>query len=139
MNFYRRMTKAARAGMALLVVALAIVALPAYGSSPAPGCQKLEGSNIGREGVTLALDGIQVTFDNWKAKDTGEFIGFDFQANGYVVLTVKAGRERFSTNPAMSGGYSVPPVGTAPIKAISYVEACIGQAPADPPAPPAGD
>ena len=139
MNIYRRMIKAARVGMALLVVALAVLALPAYGRSPAPGCQKIEGADIGREGVTLAFDGIQVTFDNWRAKAPREFIGFDFEADGYVLLTVKAGRDRFSTMPAMNGQYAVPAVGTAPIKAISYVEACIAQAPTDPPAPPTGD
>ena len=62
---------------------------------------KIEGSQIGREGLVLQLDGGSVTFRDWVAKpgSPGEYIGFTLELDGVssVRYVVKAGTGRFES------------------------------------------
>jgi hypothetical protein len=60
---------------------------------------KIEGSDIGVEGLVVKLGRTSVTFDEWVSKDgeSGEYVGFSISVSGAerVGYIVKAGGERY--------------------------------------------
>lgn len=60
---------------------------------------KIEGSQIGREGVALQLGATRVTFHDWIAKpdSEGEYVGFSISIDGdpYEHFLVKAGTKKY--------------------------------------------
>ncbi len=115
------------AALLLFVSLLFQASTPAYGShlnvsfddASRAEC-KIEGADIGVEGLTLDVDGTIVTFTNWVQKDgeAGEYIGFDIDVES--TFRVKSGLD-LSTwtgttwqNPYGTGGPNV--------KAISNVD-----------------
>jgi hypothetical protein len=87
---------------------------------------KIEGSDIGVEGLVVKLGRASVTFDQWVAKDgeSGEYVGFSFSVSGAdrVGYIVKAGGESYHSedntwqHPNGSGGSEA--------SAISNVDFC---------------
>lgn len=85
-------------------------------------CDKIEGSQIGNEGVTLQVGTTLVTIHDWvlKTGETNEYHGFSWDQTGTVDIYVKAGTETFI---ASGASWLHPGAGTnAP--AISHVEVC---------------
>ena len=95
---------------------------------------KIEGSDIGVEGLVLDLGRISVTFDQWVAKDgePGEYVGFSISVSGAdrVGYVVKASGETYHSE----GGTWVHPNGTGGPDApgISNVDFCENYDPNDP-------
>jgi hypothetical protein len=87
---------------------------------------KIEGSDIGVEGLVVKLGRTSVTFDEWVSKDgeSGEYVGFSISVSGAerVGYIVKAGGERYHSedrtwqHPNGSGGSEA--------AAISHVDFC---------------
>lgn len=95
-------------------------------TGPLPaGCTKLEGNEIGQDGVQASFSGTTVTIDSWRTKDgeSGEYIGFTYTATQQVWLSVKCGGDIFQQN---GDGSWVNPNGTAgpEAHAISNVVCC---------------
>lgn len=95
---------------------------------------KIEGSDIGREGVVVALGRISVTVHDWVSKDgeSDEYIGFSLSVSGAdsVGYIVKASGESYHSedstwmHPNGTGGSEVP--------GISNVDFCDNYDPNDP-------
>lgn len=95
---------------------------------------KIEGSDIGVEGLVLSLGRISVTFNDWVSKDgeTGEYVGFSITVTGAdrVGYVVKASGESYHSedstwvHPNGTGGSNAP--------AISNVDFCENYDPNDP-------
>lgn len=70
-----------------------------YNNGPLPShCAKIEGSQIGKEGIVIDVDGTEVTITDWTSKDgeKGEFVGFEYSVDGETIaVSVKAGNETF--------------------------------------------
>jgi hypothetical protein len=87
---------------------------------------KIEGSDIGVEGLVVKLGRVSITFDQWVGKngESGEYVGFSFSVSGAdrVGYIVKAGGERYHSedrtwqHPNGSGGSDA--------SAISHVDFC---------------
>jgi hypothetical protein len=87
---------------------------------------KIEGSDIGVEGLVVKLGRASVTFDQWVSKDgdSGEYVGFSLSVSGAdrVGYIVKAGGERYHSedrtwqHPNGAGGSEA--------SAISHVDFC---------------
>ncbi|MBA3454522.1 MAG: hypothetical protein H0T42_15640, partial [Deltaproteobacteria bacterium] len=103
------------------------------------GCVKIEGADIGVNGVTVTLGGVSVEFTSWVAKDgePGEFIGFTL--SGSAVFFVKAGNNADDLFEG-SGMSWVNPLGTGgpDVKGISNIQICEISPPPPPPPPPCG-
>lgn len=95
---------------------------------------KIEGSDIGVEGLVLDLGRVSVTFDQWVSKDgeSGEYVGFSISVSGAdrVGYIVKASGESYHSedstwlHPNGTGGSEAP--------AISNVDFCENYDPNDP-------
>lgn len=85
-------------------------------------CDKIEGSQIGVEGVTLQVGTKLVTIHDWvlKAGETNEYHGFSWDQTGTVDIRVKAGTQSYI---ASGGSWLHPGAGTN-AAAISHVEVC---------------
>jgi hypothetical protein len=68
------------------------------------GCVKIEGEDIGKDGVQLTVAGIEITFTSWQFKDgeEGESVGFSYTSSGPVCISIKASGETFQTSAAGS-------------------------------------
>jgi hypothetical protein len=91
----------------------------------APGCTKIEGSEIGQAGIELTANGVTVTITEWQSKggSSGEFIGFKFTTSGgSAKYAVKAGTKTF----AGTSGTWTHPAGTSgsEASAISNITFC---------------
>jgi len=88
-------------------------------------CVKIEGSEIGRLGLTLSVGDVELTFVDWIVKEDspGEFIGFELESTGSIPeYVVKAGADRFAGN---STRWVHPNGTTGPqAHAISNIEFC---------------
>ena len=104
-------------------------------SSPVPGeCKKIEGSQIGQEGLVVSIGDVDVTFSLWVLKEgeTSEYVGFTISSSPSVSLQykVKGGQEMYYDssrnwiNPRGLGGPTV--------KAISHIVFCVQTTPASP-------
>jgi hypothetical protein len=89
---------------------------------------KVEDDDLGRVGVLIDLNGVQITFEEWITKDgePGEYIGFVISVDGADQLsyTVKAGTDRFPGQ----GSVWMHPIGTggSEVSAISHIDFCDG-------------
>lgn len=83
---------------------------------------KIEGSQIGSDGVVVRLGPKSVTFHDWVTKDgsPGEYMGFSLTVGGAdsVGYVVKAGTERFSSRTTTWSGEGLT------MHAISNVDMC---------------
>ena len=98
------------------------------------GCVKIEGADIGLDGVTVTLGGLSVEFTSWLAKDgePAEFVGFTL--SGSAVFFIKAGNNA-DTLFEGSGTSWVNPNGTggSAVKGISNIQICEITPPPPPP------
>ncbi|MGA0255412.1 MAG: hypothetical protein ACO3NR_06930, partial [Rhodothermales bacterium] len=81
---------------------------------------KIEGNDIGVEGLTLDVDGVIVTFSNWVQKDgeAGEYIGFDIDVES--TFRVKSGLDLSTwTGTTWKNPYGI---GGPNVKAISNID-----------------
>lgn len=85
-------------------------------------CDKIEGNQIGVEGVTLQVGTKVVTIYDWvlKTGTTNEYHGFSWDQTGTVDVRVKAGNQSYI---ASGGSWLHPGAGTN-AAAISHVEVC---------------
>ncbi|MCP4603617.1 MAG: S8 family serine peptidase, partial [Proteobacteria bacterium] len=95
------------------------------GSIPS-SCKKIEGSQIGEVGIAINIGSVEVTIDEWIAKDgePGEFVGFKYNVEGgEVFVSVKAGKDSHMEH---GDGVWMHPEGTSgwKAKAISNVVFC---------------
>ena len=89
---------------------------------------KVEDDELGQTGVLISLNGVEIDFEEWIAKDgePGEYIGFTIAISGAERLpyTVKTGTETFEgdstvwLHPNGTGGSDV--------SAVSHVDFCDG-------------
>ncbi len=88
---------------------------------------KIEGEQIGQEGVVIYLGTKTVTFGNWvgKSGENGEYVGFSLTLSGgsSVSYVVKAGGERHPST-AMSWVHPAGPDGGSNAPGISNVDMC---------------
>ncbi len=98
------------------------------------GCVKIEGADIGVNGITVTLGGNSVEFTSWITKDgeAGEFVGFTL--SGSAVFFIKAGNNADSLFEG-SGTSWVNPNGTSgsAAKGISNIQICEITPPPPPP------
>ena len=98
------------------------------------GCVKIEGADIGVNGITVTLGGSSVAFTSWITKDgeAGEFVGFTL--SGSAVFFIKAGNNADDLFEG-SGTSWVNPNGTSgsAAKGISNIQICEITPPPPPP------
>jgi len=98
------------------------------------GCVKIEGADIGVNGITVTLGGVSVEFTSWLTKDgeDGEFVGFTL--SGSAVFFIKAGNNADDLFEG-SGTSWVNPNGTSgsAAKGISNIQICEITPPPPPP------
>ena len=95
-------------------------------------CVKIEGGQIGQQGIKVTVNGIEMTFSSWTPKngEKREFVGFTYVSSDPVCVSIKAGTARFV---AEEQGSWIHPAGTTGPKAkgISNVVICVPDEPAD--------
>ncbi|HPS30657.1 MAG TPA: MopE-related protein, partial [bacterium] len=91
-------------------------------------CRKIEGGQLGQNGISMEVEGGTVSFSNWISKigENGEYVGFSYTMNAKLFISIKAGQDIFSFTNQANGSW-VNPNGTSgsASKAISNIVACI--------------
>ena len=94
-------------------------------------CAKIEGADIGVEGLVLVVGTKTIRFHDWSAKngEPNEFIAFAYDESAPLLVFVKAGGETYD---AANGSWVHPSAATdASASAVSNVEVCDPDEPAD--------
>lgn len=108
---------------------------PDVNTGPLPeGCIKIEGGQIGIEGLELELEGQSITISDWIAKggSPGEYVGFSYETELCGFVSIKSGRDIDAED---FDGSWVNPNGTSGrnAKGISNIVFC--SEPCEPPPP----
>ena len=99
-------------------------------------CPKIEGGDIGADGVTLEVDGETVTFVSWQEKeDDGGYIGFTLDVSASFIVkagnTCYAGEGTSWTHPAGTSGPEASAISNVQICSVGEPESFCGDGTVD--------